>query len=551
MRLRAVIIVLACAALTPSRAGAQSPPPPPPIDGGGGGGTTTPTQPPPNTPNYPGYPGGMRYPGAGQYYKPGAVGQSAGSGQNGQPGGGSPAAGGYYPGQPGQGYPQQNGNGADDQQGSSAMADIQVPPPPDHVIDLLPTDQTLYVISGDVVRLKGHYADMAHPLDHSFLEIDRGHATSDVGIVAEAEVDVPGGSVDVKPVDDNSTSDDYQFDWTSIPGDHYLRVGYVSSIHAKRFAEYAHVVGIDKSPLEISPDKLTSVVDIPVTVTVASDSPIVARKIDVFMDEKQVGDSVAGPPFKFTLPTGKATVGKHTLRIEAYDNQEGRFELYKKDFIEVPKRITLDVPKSFTMAKAGDAVTVKPTLGEGFTPTKIEYYLKPDTGDAKLAATAVTEPFGANLDLSTFSAGQYTLYAVSYVGDDKFQSDDYPLSFSNPYGDAAAAKAAADAAAEKAKEDEENSEKAAEADLLNHPKLTWEQVNQKVTDTIANFLAARPAGGGKRWALSSIKHVRQPDQSQNVYLVAVIVDSPEMTGIHDVYSVDLDKMTVTDLQKTW
>jgi hypothetical protein len=466
-----------------------------------------------------------------------------------------------YPGQPG-GYPQYPGQqrpqnpqqpqqpATQQQQQPNAAADTTPAPPPAHVIEMTTADQTLYALPGDVIRLKGHFSDNGHPLDHSFLELDRGRSTNDINVAAEQIFDTSGGSVHVRPVDD-ATSDDYQFDWPAVAGDHYLRVGYVTSGRNKQYAQYAHVIVMDKSPFISDPKDLSSVDDLPVTLTLEHDAVMLAKKIDVYFDDKQVGSTVEGPPFQFTLPTGKATPGKHALRLEAYDANNGRFELSQLDGVDVPKRVTLDIPASFTMAKADDTITITPKLGTGFKPTKIEYYLKPATGDEKLAGKSEKEPFDAKLDLSTFPTGQYTVHSVSYTADGQFKSDDYPLALTNSYGEALAAKAAQEAAQKKDQQAETDAEQNAAAGLRDHPKLTWDQVNQKVTDTIANFLAARPGAGGKHWGLATVKHVRQPNQSQNVYLVAVIVNSPEMSGVHAIYSVDLDKNMVTDLQKTW
>lgn len=413
-------------------------------------------------------------------------------------------------------------------------------------------DQTIYAVVGDVIRMKGHFAENGHPLDHSFQESDRARSTPDTDVEAEQIFDTIGGSVEVRPLN-GATSDDYQYDWTAVTGDHYLRVGYVTTNRNKRYAQYGHVVVMDEPPFDITPAPLTSVNDIDVTADLKHASVMLATKMDVFVDDKQIGSTLEGPPFKFTVPTGKAKAGKHALKIEAYDNKSGRYEFIDKTAIEVPKRIVLTVPKDATLAKADDRVDVKPTLGAGFKPKKIEYVVKPAAaGDEKVAGSSDADPFDVKLDLSTFPTGYYTVHAVSYVGDDKFVSDDYPLALNNPFNAATAAKAAQDAADLKAKQAEEDAEKNAAAALKDHPKLTWAQVNQQVTDTIANFLAARPSGAtGKRWGLAQVVHIRQPDQTQNVYLAAVVVNSPDAANLHAIYSVDLDKTVVTDTLKPW
>ena len=563
MRFRHLTIAIALATAVQTQVIAQAPPPPPPLEGGGGGTdptpTPTPTPPPtgPTNPTSPVYPTYPIYPGqGGQQFYPGQPGQPGNPGRPGQPG--APT----YPGVPG-GYPpygqqqQQPGNPPQQQQQQQPAPTEQTPPPapppPDyHIIDMTSADQTIYAVRGDVIRMKGHFSENGRPLDHSFLELDRARSTTDINVQTVQIFDTVGGSVEVRPTD-NATSDDYQYDWTATSGDHYLRVGYVTSNRNKKYAQYGHVIVMDEPPFDLTPTPLTSVNDLDVSATLKHSTVMLASKIDVFVDDKQVGSSLQGPPFKFTIPTGKAKPGKHSLKIEAYDSKSGRYEFLDKAAIEVPKRVVLTVPKEATLAKADDRVEVKPTLGAGFKPKKIEYVVKPATaGDEKVAGSAEADPFDIKLDLGSFATGYYTVHAVSYVGDDKFVSDDYPLALNNPFNAAAAAKAAQEAADLKAKQNEENAEKNAAAGLKDHPKLTWTEVNQKVTDTIANFLAARPIGtAGKRWGLVQVTHIRQPNQAQNVYLAAVVVNSPDASNVHAIYSVDLDKTVVTDTLKPW
>ena len=450
------------------------------------------------------------------------------------------------PGDPNRQPPQQ-------QQPSPDQTPPPAPAPPDyHIIEMTPADQTIYAVAGDVIRMKGHFSENGRPLDHSFLELDRARSTADTNVQTVQIFDTVGGSVEVRPTN-NSPSDDYQYDWTATGGDHYLRVGYVTSNRNKKYAQYGHVIVMDSPPFDLTPSPLTSVTDLDVTAALKHSSVMLASKMDVFVDDKQVGTTLQGPPFKFTIPTGKAKPGKHGLKIEAYDSKSGRYEFLDKTAIEVPKRVVLTVPKEATLAKAEDRVEVKPTLGAGYKPKKIEYVVKPAAaGDEKVAGSTEEDPFDVKLDLSSFPTGYYTVHAVSYVGDDKFVSDDYPLALNNPFNAAAAAKAAQDAADLKAKQDEEDAEKNAAAGLKDHPKLTWTEVSQKVTDTIANFLAARPSGtAGKRWGLVQVTHIRQPNQAQNVYLAAVVVNSPDASNLHAIYSVDLDKTVVTDTLKPW
>jgi len=404
--------------------------------------------------------------------------------------------------------------------------------PEAHVVEI-GTSETVYATAGDIVRLKGHYSDSERPLDHSFLEKDRVRAGTGTGILADQVFDTPSGSYEARPTS-TPTSDDFSYDWTATAGDHSLRVGYVTGSGAKKVALTAHVVVLPTPPLTISPAVLSSIDDITVSVSVQPSPSFAPTKLDVLFDDAPIATGVAGPPFTFTLPTSKAKDGKHPLKLEVYDSSGARFEYSNKNAVDVPQRITLSVPISAKVTTATPSAFVKATMGGGFHPDKIEYIMKPtDGGDERILSTVTAVPFDARLDLTKSKSGSYLLRAVCYTGKSTYESDNYPLTVQNVL--------AVDAQPKDGK-----------SQTATAGKLTWGQLNDKLANLVGSYLLGQPAGdNGKRWGLAQVIHVRQPDPSVNVYLVAGVINTPTASNVHTVYSVDVDRAVVTDTHKAW
>jgi hypothetical protein len=403
--------------------------------------------------------------------------------------------------------------------------------PEAHVVEVT-TSETVYATPGDIIRLKGHYSDSERPLDHSFLEQDHVRAGTSTGVVALQVFDTPNGSYEAHPTS-TPTSDDFSYDWTATAGDHTLRVGYVTGAGAKKIALTAHVVVLPTSPLAISPAVLSSVDDIKVSVSVQPSPSFVPTKLDVLFDNAPIATGVVGPPFTFTLPISKAKAGKHPLKLEVFDDSGARFEYNDKYAVDVPNRVTLIVPISAKVTSGTPSVSIKATMGGGFHPDKIEYVLKPtDGGEERILSTVTTAPFDGHLDLTNSKSGSYLVHAVAYANKSTYESDNYPITVQNVLVDA-----------------QSNGGKSQTA---NAGKLTWGQLSDKVANLVGSYLVGQPAGdNGKRWGLVQVIHIRQPNQSANVYLVAAVINTPTASNVHTVYSVDVDRAVVTDTRKPW
>jgi hypothetical protein len=411
-----------------------------------------------------------------------------------------------------------------------------------HIVEFQSDESTIYCRPGDMIRVSGHYDSGARPLDHAFLEVDRGHAPLRTGVTAIEELDVEGGIYEVRPCD-NPKSDNYSFDWVATtPGSHSIRVGYVFDNGGKKYTDRDTVVVLDSEPLVFNPTAFSSAVDLPVTVNVPQDSPFLPTKMEVFLDDKSIG-TFSGGPFQFTLPLGSAKLGKHSIKIEAYNAGNSRYEYLGRDMAEVPTKMTLDVPSTASLDKSG-TVTVNPKIDASYKPTKIDYYLKTPDGD-NIAFTATATPFTGNVDMSKLLSGSYVIHAVATAADGPFTTDNYPIAITNAAADANAV-AQAKANAEKKAQDADNAaEAAAAAALKEHPKLTWAQLHAKVSNYVAAYLVDHPVAGSTSSSLQAVERIDQPDPTKNVYTAAVVVGTGAGSPQHVSYTVDTDSGTVS------
>lgn len=566
MRFLSITIGLSLAVFAAPLLAQNAPPPPPPPPGGGGG---VPAPPGGGEPVGGGGTGGggtnggyappiNSQPVGGRSWGGSSTGGNQGNGATGNGDGQAPAGdgGGALNGN-------QSNNGQTDQQGQQNSDDESMPSnstggdsgsdsgssgtaPPEpprhmHVIQFQDGESTVYCRPGDMIKVTGHY-DSTRPLDHSFLEIDRGHAPMEIGIQADEELDVPGGTYEVRPCAD-AHSDSYTFEWVATtPGSHPLHVGYILNNGHKDYTDRDTVVVLDAEPLLFQPEKLESAADLPVTVTGLDTSSFIPTRIEVFFDDKSIA-TVTTAPFQFTLPMGSAKPGKHSLRIEAYNAGNNRYEYISSTGAVVPLKMTLDVPPTATLDKTG-IVTVTPKIADSYKPTKIDYYLRTDQDD-KIVYTANQPPFVGTIDCSKLLSGSYVVHATATAPDGEFKTDEYTVKIKNAAADANAVAIAKQAAEQQADQQDQAAEAAAAAALKQHPKLTWFQLRAKVTNFVSAYLVDHPVAPGSVYGtVKAVEKIDQPDPTKNVYTATVIVQASSGGG-PIVYTVDTDSGSVT------
>ncbi len=278
-----------------------------------------------------------------------------------------------------------------------------------NALKFLPTDTTLYCTSGDVVTVSA-------PNDTS-------------GTRASSQLRLDGRTV-------QTGSDVAKFDWVaSDPGPHELRIDFTNIYGTRTKGPSFPVTVLSAAPIILGDFDRKSTQSIVLQVNPAGNE-FIATRLEVFVDDQAMTVSAVGGNFQCKIDPGLLSDGHHTLKIEAYDAAGGRYELQDAGF-DTPARIIVPPPGTFTRTAGTDRLIITPSFCSGWTPQRVDYYVKVNPGDqGQPVGKSTSPPFSASMDLASMDTGNYFLYAVATDnGGNTYTSSAVPLSFTNQVAD--------------------------------------------------------------------------------------------------------------------
>jgi hypothetical protein len=164
-----------------------------------------------------------------------------------------------------------------------------------------------------------------------------------------------------------------------------------------------------------------------------SNAGFVPLRMGVFLDGKPIQIVLAQSGYQCPIPVPDLKTGHHTLRIEAWDQTNNRYE-FKDSGFDVPARFMPALPTSFTYTAPADRLPVGIVCSPGLSPARVDYYLKQKRGATGLPIGSGTfaPSFSTGLDVSSYTTGQYYLDIVMTEADGhSYEQTDVPLSLRN------------------------------------------------------------------------------------------------------------------------
>ena len=293
-----------------------------------------------------------------------------------------------------------------------------------NLIGLLPND--LYHGPGNIygkhslshgpIELDQHIVDVNLARRPDFVVVDGQRGMID-GPIGSQVIDPPMGLIlagrDVVAVDTVGTLV-MGYDPHAIP---YLQLGAQNGVGTTD-TSYIQVVGTplaqarrdfpapyDNSPAQrADSESPTAAITAPaegewlgaVTVVVAADDNDAVARVELYLDEQQVGQALA-PPYQFELYTGQHPLGAHTLRTVAYDRSLNQAESSRKVTFASPS-VT---PQVYLPAVARNHPLPTPTPTATLTPTLpalvIEDFESYSSDEALRAVYTINDVGGANI----------------------------------------------------------------------------------------------------------------------------------------------------------
>lgn len=207
-------------------------------------------------------------------------------------------------------------------------------------------------------------------------------------------------------------TDNYSFTWTpGAAGTHTLELRYTTR-HAKVTVRRLLVTATDAPPAAFSGLPASAGADTAVTVVGAGSHPFPLARVDFFFNDKPLAVTTAAP-FAATLPLEAITQpGIYPVKFIAYDGSGHPFYA-RASKIEVPQRVQVTAPRTFTLRSAGDRATLTASMMPGIKVAKVAYSIvHANVFDYQPLAEATAAPFNADVDLSSRPSGDYWVKAT-------------------------------------------------------------------------------------------------------------------------------------------
>ena len=298
--------------------------------------------------------------------------------------------------------------------------------PPAHVVPAA-ADAVVACQTGDTVEVSGAFA-MTRDFDTCLFQADGATLVS------------RGPS---------AVTDQYQFQWAAASaGEHLLQVVYTEQSGRKTTGRRLIVLVTDNPPVVFKSLPSSAGADTPVTV--AGTDAFAAARVSFFFDGAMVTTAMTAP-FTATLPIAAKKEGSYPFRVVAYDTV-GRVFYSRTATIEVPPRIKVNAPASFSLQKPDDKAALIADILPDVNAAKVAYsWAASGSDDWKPLADVSSAPYSTAFDLSTFASGDYQVKAtLTTASGGTYESAPTPLTFHNVVADdkaAQEAKAKADAEA--------------------------------------------------------------------------------------------------------
>ena len=267
----------------------------------------------------------------------------------------------------------------------------------------------------------------------------------------------------------------YHIDWLGSKVGHHL----LQLVNAKPDGQMTAVRQLTVDVLPASPLATTgipdaAVQDVPVTLTATTQADFTPASVNIVQDDAEL-PAVTDFSKPFVLNIASMPAGDHHVQFIAVDAQGGKcFEpVYT---INVPERITLAAPSSFSLTAPGQMLALSATPAAGLQVTSVDYSI-----DGTPAASISQAPYSSQIDLSKYHTGVHTLAATLHVvGGQTYDAGTVKLDFVNQVEDKAIADAAA--AGEARQEAAARAEQAREDAAAAAKKAAQERRDRKLLD---------------------------------------------------------------------
>ena len=365
-------------------------------------------------------------------------------------------------------------------------------------IPLRPTDTSVTCLVGDRLQIAGSVT-MQNTFDTCLLVAD--------GVVASTRTpSIP--------------TDNYSFTWTpKTPGTHTLELRY-TNFHAKVTARRLLVTAEDSPPAVLAGLPTTAGADTAVAVVGAGPRPFPLARVDFYFNNKPLAVTTSAP-FATTLPIAATTKsGTYPVKFIAYDSSGRPFYAHASK-IEVPQRVQVTAPRTFTLRNAGDKASLTASILPGIKIAKVSYTIAhANSTDYQVVADATAAPFSAAMDLSSRASGDYWVNAiVTSAAGNVYEAWAVPLALTNVPDDNRQVQESKNRAAE-----EEKAAAAAAAIAAENAKWNADSLSSSVLD--ANADAAYRKGSIK------VSLVDDPAKIGTDYYVTVRIQNLGDTPIH-------------------
>jgi hypothetical protein len=208
-------------------------------------------------------------------------------------------------------------------------------------------------------------------------------------------------------------TDDYSFTWTpETAGTHTLELRY-TNLHSKSIVRRLLITAADTPPAVISDLPGSAVADTQVTVIGVGSHPFPLARVDFYFNDKPIS-AVTAAPFAATLPVEQITQpGSYPVRFIAYDAAGHPFHSHSS-FINIPQRVQVTAPRTFTLRSAGDKANLTASVLPNIKVSKVSFSIvHADASHFETLADVTSAPYSANVDLSSRASGDYWVRAIA------------------------------------------------------------------------------------------------------------------------------------------
>ena len=207
--------------------------------------------------------------------------------------------------------------------------------------------------------------------------------------------------------------DNYSFTWTpKTSGTHTLELRY-TTLHSKVTVRRLVVTAEDSPPAVLAGSSVNAGVDTAVAVVGAGPRPFPVARVDFYFNDKPLKVTTTAP-FVATLPIEAITQpGTYPVKFVAYDGSGRPFYAHASR-IEVPQRIQVTAPRTFTLRNAADKANLTASVLPGIKVAKVSYSIvHADASHYETLADVTAAPYSADVDLSNRASGDYWVRAIA------------------------------------------------------------------------------------------------------------------------------------------